>query len=83
MLYIEIQPQSFLGSWEEYVYVVFFFFTIYGHDGDLVQWPGTIWKLWQYLLTEGPMWNLVKIAQAVFEKKLKNYTNLYMYVVQG
>ena len=33
--------------------------------------------------TEGPMWNLVKIAQAVWEKKFKNYTILYMYVAQG
>ena len=31
------------------------------------------------LSTEGPMWNLVKIAQAVLEKKtFKNYTILYM-----
>ena len=36
------------------------------------------------LLTEGPMWNLVKIAQAVKEKKtFKNYTILYMYSAQG
>ena len=34
--------------------------------------------------TEGPMWNLVKIAQVVSEKKtLKNYTTLYMYIAQG
>ena len=31
------------------------------------------------LSTESPMWNLVKIAQVIFEKKpLKIYTNLYM-----
>ena len=36
------------------------------------------------LLTEGPMWNLVKIAQMVSEKKIfKNYTILYMYIAQG
>ena len=36
------------------------------------------------LWTEGPMWNLVKIAQAVSEKKtFKNYTILYMYIAQG
>ena len=36
------------------------------------------------LLTEGPMWNLVKIAQAVSEKKtFKNYTILYMYIARG
>ena len=38
------------------------------------------------LSTEGPMWNLVKIAQVVSEKKtFKYYTILYMcmYIVQG
>ena len=35
------------------------------------------------LLTEGPIWNMVKIAQAVSEKMLKNYTILYMYIAQG
>ena len=35
------------------------------------------------LLTEGPMWNLVKIAQMVSEKQtFKNYTILYMYIAQ-
>ena len=28
------------------------------------------------LSTEGPMWNLMKIAQAVSEKTFKNYTIL-------
>ena len=33
------------------------------------------------LLTEGPMWNLLKTAQAFSEKKsFKNYTILYMYI---
>ena len=36
------------------------------------------------LSTEGPMGNLVKIAQVVSEKKtFKNYTILYMYITQG
>ena len=36
------------------------------------------------LSTEGPMRNLVKIAQVVSEKKMfKNYTILYMYIAQG
>ena len=36
------------------------------------------------LLTEGPMGNLVKIAQTVSEQKtFKNYTILYMYIAQG
>ena len=30
------------------------------------------------LSTEGPIWNLVKIAQAVARMKLKNYAILYM-----
>ena len=35
------------------------------------------------LSTEGPMRNLVKIAQALLEKKtLKNFTILYMYIAQ-
>ena len=35
MLYTKIQPKSFLGSGENFG--VFFFFTINGHDGHLVQ----------------------------------------------
>ena len=36
------------------------------------------------LSTESPMWNLVKIAQTVSEKKtFKIYTILYMYIAQG
>ena len=35
-------------------------------------------------LTEGPKWNLVKIGQAVSEKKtFKDYEILYMYIAQG
>ena len=35
------------------------------------------------LSTKGPTWNLVKIAQAVSEKKtFKNNTILYMYIAQ-
>ena len=33
-------------------------------------------------LTEGPMWNPVKIGQAVSEKKFKDYKILYMYIAQ-
>ena len=33
---------------------------------------------------EGPMWNLVKVGQAVSEKiTFKDYTILYMYLAQG
>ena len=35
-------------------------------------------------LTEGPMWNLVKIGRAVIEKKtFKDYAILYTYIAQG
>ena len=33
--------------------------------------------------TEGPIWNLVKIGQAVSETTFKDYTILYMYTAQG
>ena len=35
------------------------------------------------LLPEDPMWNRIKIAQEVSEKTFKNFTILYMYIVQG
>ena len=35
------------------------------------------------LLTEDPMWNLVKIDQALSKKTFKNFTILYMYIAQG
>ena len=35
-------------------------------------------------LTEGPIWNLVKIGQAVSEEKtFKDYNILYLYTAQG
>ena len=33
--------------------------------------------------TEGPMWNMVKIAQSVSKMTFKKYTILYMYIAQG
>ena len=34
--------------------------------------------------TESPIWNLVKVGQAVSEKKtFKDYEILYMYIAQG
>ena len=34
--------------------------------------------------TEGPIWNLVKIGQAVSEKKtFKDFKVLYLYIAQG
>ena len=40
-------------------------------------------RIGNILLTEGPMWNLVKIAEAVSEKKtFKNHKILYTYIAQ-
>ena len=40
----------------------------------------TFQQIVKILSTEGPMWNLVKIAQAISEKKtFKYYTILYTY----
>ena len=69
MLYTKILPQSFFGSGDD-----FQVFTIYGHGGHLVQLHGTFEQIGNTVSTKGPMWNLVKIAQAVSEKKtFKNY----------
>ena len=35
------------------------------------------------LLTEGPMWDLVKIIQAFSEKKFKDFMISYLYIAQG
>ena len=35
------------------------------------------------LLTEGPMWNLMKIGQAVSQKKTFKDHEIYMYIAQG
>ena len=53
--------------------------------GHLVRWRETIWKKnGNIFLTEGIIWKLVKIAQAVSDKKtFKNYTILHMYIAQG
>ena len=45
---------------------------------------GMVWKYFEQIVnihsTEGPMWNLVKISQAVSEKEdIKDYTIVYMY----
>ena len=35
------------------------------------------------LSTEDSMWNLVKTVEAVSEKTFKDFTILYMYIIQG
>ena len=79
MLYIKIQPQSFLGSEEED-----FCFTMYGHGAILFNGAEPFEQIVITLWTEGPMWNLLKIAQSDSEKKpFINNTILHMYVAQG
>ena len=51
ILYINIQPQSILGSGEENSLVVF---TIYGHGGHLIQWCETIWINCRYPFDRTP-----------------------------
>ena len=44
----------------------------------------TFEQIGKTLSTEGPIWNLMKIAKEVSEKKtFKNYTIQYMYIAQG
>ena len=50
----------------------------------LVNGPEPFEQIGNTLSTEGPVWNLVKIAQAVSVlKTFKNYTILYMFITQG
>ena len=65
MLYTKIQPQSFLGSGGEYFYV---FLPYMGMAAILFDGAEPFEQIGNTLMTEGPMWNLVKNAQA-FSKK--------------
>ena len=59
------------------------FFTMYGHCGILCKSVEPFEQIVNIPLTEGPMWNLVKIGQAVSEKEtFKAYTIFYMYIAQ-
>ena len=62
MLYTKIQPQSFLGSREE-DFLVFLPYT----DKAAILFDGAepFEQIGNTFLTEGSLWNLVKIAQAV------------------
>ena len=52
--------------------------------GHLVQRCWTIEQIVNIPSTEDPMWNLMKIDQAVSEKRrFKDYVSLYMYIAQG
>ena len=81
MLYTKIQPQSFPGSREEDLQMFLPYMgmaTILFNSAEPFEQTGKTFS------TEGPMWNLVKIVQAVSEKKtFKKYTILYMYIALG
>ena len=75
MLYIKIQLKSFLGSGEDFKVLLLYIdmaAILFNRTEPLKQNVNT-------LLTEGPMCNLVKIAQAVSEKTVKNFT-IFMHV---
>ena len=81
MLYTIIQPQSFLGSREEDFYV---FLQYMGMAAILFNGAKPFDQIGHTFSIEGLMWNLVKIAQAVSEKKtFKSYTILYMNIAKG
>ena len=55
-----------------------------GMAAILFNGPESFEQIVKTLLTEDPMWNLVKIAQTVSEKNtFKKYTILFMYKAQG
>ena len=80
MLYTKIQPQSFLCSGEKD-------FKAFLPNMDMAviffQWRVTIQTNCQYPFDRRPIWNLVKTAKAVSEKKtFENYTIVYIYIAQ-
>ena len=82
MLYTKIQPKAFSGL-EMKLFKCFFFVPSMGMVAILSNDTEPFEQIINTLLTEGPMWNLVKIAHSVSEKKtLKNNTILYMYIAQ-
>ena len=63
MLYTKVQPQSFLISWEDCLSVLPYM----GNTAILFNGVEPFEQIVNILLTEGPMWNLVKIVQTVSE----------------
>ena len=80
MLYIKIQPQSFLDSGEE-DFLSFKCFTIYGHGGHLVHWRGTIRTNWQYPFPRRPHVKSSENCSSSFRdediKTLHNFVHVY------
>ena len=72
MLYTNTPPQSFFRSGEEDFKVVLPYMGAESFE-----------KIINTFSTEGPVWNLVKTAQAVSEKTFNNYIILYLYIVPG
>ena len=80
MLYTKIQPQSFLGSGEDF----FFVLPYMGKATILFNGAAPFEEVINTFSLEGPMWNLLKIAQAISESKIfRNNTTLYMYITLG
>ena len=74
MLYTKIQTQSFLGSEED----VFSALPYIGMAATLFNGAEAFEQIVNTLWTKGPIWNLMKIAQAVSEKTfLLNFINVY------
>ena len=90
MLYTKIQPQSFLSSEEDFE-EFFFFIQIWLRRRSCSMVQNNLNKLMiplqqkDYTFSkEGPVWNLVKISQAVSKMKMfKYHAILYRYIAQG
>ena len=77
MLYIKIQPQSFLSTGEDVLSILLYMgmAAILFNDAESFEQSVNIPS------TEGPLRYLVKIGQVVLEKK--NFMVLYLYIAQG
>ena len=77
MLYTKIQPQS----WRRRLLSVLPYLSM---AAILFNGAEPFEQIVNILSTEGPMWDLVKIVQAVSEKKtFKDFTILYLLKAQG
>ena len=74
MLYTKIQPQNVFGS--EKIFKSFL--PCRGMVAILFNGAEPFKQIVNTFLRNGHMWNLVKIAQVVSEKKFKDYTISYM-----
>ena len=75
MLYTKIQPQSLFSSREEDSVLPYM-----GMATILFNGAEPFEQIVSILSTEGPMWNLVKIVQAVSEKTSKEFMVWYIYL---